>query len=282
MKKQIEVLRFDEFVNEEFKFSGLRNWTIIFLALFYNFKGDVPRKFNEPKFVENYVKNLPKLNNNQRVRDIISEVKNRVLKDTKISNKQEILKKIDETLIVIRREDEFMKIITDIGNKEASGRLITFKINDNTQTHSIIILEKDFNDETLTHELNHVVENNIKQDMSGVEKMFNFNMNFKEYNNNLKMMTNGDYYLPSSATIDKEYRDYLKTELYVRLNGFKRFLYNHKLINNSNDSIKEYMINNILSGRFYKNLSDEDKEIFSHSDFLEIFMFLDREKWKGF
>ena len=85
MKKQIEVLRFDEFVNEEFKFSGLRNWTIIFLALFYNFKGDVPRKFNEPKFVENYVKNLPKLNNNQRVRDIISEVKNRVLKDTKIS-----------------------------------------------------------------------------------------------------------------------------------------------------------------------------------------------------
>lgn len=63
------------------------------------------------------------------------------------------------------------------------------------------------------------------------------------------------------------------SEIYVRLNNLKLFLFNNNILNNPNDNLTIKIIIDISDGTIYKNLKNEEKIKFVKSDFIYLIIY---------
>jgi len=248
-------------------------WGLSLFLIFNSIGSDIPKRF-DIKWFKNYVSNNSVINNHD-IKSAINNVKNKVMGDSRIINKKDIFNIIDSTLILFNKKNDF---VIEEFYKQASKSVglnpscFTYFPNNG---NPIIALSNDATINDIQHEYFHVVEYFMKFDTKGIEDMFDFNGSLKEQNQLYRMLTNYEYKLISSAN-NKEL-NYLNnpSEIYVRLNNLKIFLYKYNIIKSPNDRLDGDIFKELYSGEIYKNLpNDKIREDFRRSDFMQILIFV--------
>jgi len=226
--------------------------------------------------IQEYV-NKNKVNNND-IKKSIDIVKNKI-KTSKITNKKEVIDRIDNTYFLIDKGDKISREMfkqASQENKIDTKCFVVFFDNMNP----IIFLSKDAEIMDITHELNHIVEKYMNQNILNIERMFNFSYNFKEYSKIYELITNGNFLLTKS--IDRNTLNYLKnpSEIYARIDNLKHFLYEYNFLKTPNQDIDKNLTKMLFTGEIFNNLPNNDiKRQFVNSDFMQILMFFDVRKY---
>jgi hypothetical protein len=225
-------------------------------------------------------------NSNIIIQKSLNIVKNKVLNDINITNKKEILNKLDSILFVYNDHSDIPNYLYNASNSnnENGAKTICFAINSKLLNYPIIFLSEDAPSNKIIHEILHVVGVNINLD--DINKIFDFNLTFDEYFYKYIIMINEEkidkYIKYIQCPFDKDdnlikyYTD--KDELYVRLNNLKLYLYNINILKDPNDNITKEIIYKLKSGEIFKNLSETEKFEFIKSDFIILIPFIKNYK----
>jgi len=253
---------------------NIAEWGLIAFLLFNKIGSDTPKRYDIEWF-KNYVSNNS-VNNNHDIKTAIKNVKNKVMGDNKITNKQDIINTIDSTLVLFNNKNDFViKNFYKQASKNIGLNPSCFTYFPNDGSPPIIALSNDATLIDIQHEYYHVVEWVMDFDTKGIKNMFDFNGDFKYQNQLYRMLTNYEYKL-SHPVGNKELK-YLNTpsEIYVRLNNLKLFLYKYNFIKTPNENLGKEIFEQLYTGEIYKNLpNDKIRENFRGSDFMQILIFM--------
>jgi len=275
------IKNFEEYnkLNEESNWAS--SWALTLFMLFNMIGSDTPRSISKEDFGK-YIKKSQVNLNRHNINNAIDDVKKKVQSDSKITNKQEIFNIIDSTLYLYDKKDVISKKLYKLASKPG-GKTSCFVIflqdgEGNDTKRPLIMLEKDAPLISIRHELYHIVNRYMKQDIEDITKMFDFKIPYKEYNKRYNTLTGYEYTI---SPLKKEYFDYMDaSEIYSRLNNLKHFLYEYNYIKSPNDTIPEDVFLRLFTGDVYKSLSKKDRLKFRKSDFMDILLFLDLRKMK--
>jgi hypothetical protein len=259
----------------------------LYLTIMFNPLKDVNQATKKDEisfeFLVKYFEMMDSATKNPMIQEVVRDFKHKVINDPKIINKQEVLKVIDNTPIVFRKDDKICNTLYQHAKekyktpKPSSWCTTLSDTTPNAKPISVIFLSKDADYYEVIHELSHAVEKVVKVDPKIIEP-FNFNMPFKRMNAQFMLITAMEYSLKNP--MQREYLNYLSdpSEIYSRMNSFKMFLYRNKIINTPNDDVTELIIAELMTGKIYNNLDEKRKKEFVNSDFMDIIVFLDLNK----
>lgn len=262
----------EEKLNEEMSNSKLL-W--IAINLMFAFRYDVKQPALDLNYFKKYAQTIETGENNPIVKDAIKDIKYKINLDTAISNKKEILDILDKTPIIYKKNDYVCNKLVKMTGKD------TLAWTTSLNGSFFIFISKDSDYNEIYHELNHIVEKNVKID-SNIVNLFDFNKNYHQQNTMFKKMMNNEYEL--NKGISTEYLEYLSKpcEIYTRINNFKMFLYKHGYLKTPVDEITEEIITLLFRGHIYLNLNEKEKNLFrTKLDFIELLIFLDLKNYKN-
>jgi hypothetical protein len=190
------------------------------------------------------------------VKDALEDVKNKVRKDDKILNKEEVLMQLDSVAIVRKKSDRISRQMYLAVNSVstagcASSFSLTFTKKKFGHDCNIIFLDQNADYNEIVHELSHVVEIYMKKSKNfDIKKLFDFKKTYVEQLASSAIITNGDI---EFGFEEEKLIQYLSSnsEIYSRLSSLKYFLYKRGYIENPNDKISKKLISSILKGDFY-------------------------------
>jgi hypothetical protein len=272
------ITKFDKYekIDEGWKNDMAAILFLILTPIFSNIGTDSRNLMYDQKYIENYIKTMNIANNDFFVQNVVRDFKDYVMKNNKILNKQQVIAKIDKTPIVYRKNDAISYALYKMAKESSKGDPLCWCSTTNTG-ESVIFLSKDASYNSIFHELSHAIESVVKVDPR-ILNGFNFNYNRKQVGILFNCITDFEYSLKSDPTRDKKYLSN-PSEVWARLNNLKMFLYKHKFLNSPNDEISEEILQKIIVGDFYKSLNEKDKMIFRNSDFIQILIFIDLNKY---
>ncbi len=234
-------------------------------------KSDIKNLFEKSKRIDYY--------------DIIEsakkKVKNKVLKDETLKNKESILSKIDSIQIIETPQGAGLSSNPGYLNYNEDGLSLEYIIINKKTLDS---LPPSYKEMAITHELFHLVDfHRLLQNKPNL---------------NVKRLSESEWYsiamniLNTDSTISKKYAlqnhtffdkydkvkvNYLTNnkEIYARLNNFKLFLTKVGELKNPNQDISDKLWEDIYNGKFISRISDKSliKEFYL-SDYLEILPFI--------
>jgi len=270
--------KYDNFINEKISSSTI----FLLLTMFNSIGMDKPIHNKYDRFY-NDIQNIIVPNTNVTISKVLDDVKNKVSKDNRIKNKQELIDKLNSVVFIVNKNNKSKILFDEIkrrnNNRDNLG--FTFYI----KNKPFIGLNK-FDNKIIRHELFHIVDdfmiksnNNINKD---IIKMFDFNMNYNEYSKNFEKIVNYEYRMKLS--INKELiKKYLLTpsEIFVRLNTLKFWLLNNGYIKDIGQKIPNDVMIKLLNGEIFKNIKTHQEKLdFMNSDFMEIIIFIKNDKIK--
>lgn len=271
------IIKFDEHnkLNESLKNDLITN--MLALTLFFsNIGKDNPKKYNIEYF-HKYAKSMNLANNDQFVQEVIKDFKYRILTDPKILNKQEVYKVIDETPILYRKNDDVCNLSYKLAKMNSNLSPSSWCLTDK-KNRSIIFLNKDATYVDVYHELSHAIEKVIVINPR-IADLFIFKKDFEKQNKLMKMITQYDYSM--TKDFDINYINYISdpSEIFARMNNFKIFLFKNKILKSPNEEITDILLIKLLSGHLYSSLNEKSKKEFVDSDFFNLLMFINYEKF---
>lgn len=278
------IKKFNEYNINEMSRNDLLSYALAFTLIFSTIKNDSHKQY-DLEFFERYVKSMNIANKNQLVQEVIRDFKQKVLTDPKILNKREVYNVIDNTPIVYRNNDDICEILYQIAKGDGKAlpsswctTILPEGQKDKKGGRSIIFLNKEASYYEIYHELSRAIESVVVIDPKIVE-LFNFNHDFKKQNLLLSMITNSEY--SKKSPYSQERIKYLNdpSEIFSRLNSFKIFLFKNKILKSPNEEITDLLLLEIYTGKLYYSLSEKAKIEFANSDFMEILIFVDFEKF---
>jgi hypothetical protein len=250
---------------------------MLLTPMFSGIGSDARNPIYDAKKIESYIKTMNIANNNFFVQNVVRDFKDYVTKNNKILNKQKVIEKIDKTPIVYRKNDPICYELYKRAKSQAGSGDPSCWCSTTETGESVIFLAPDASYNSIFHELSHAIESVVKVDPKILDG-FNFNYNRKQVDLLYKFITNFEYSIKNDVTRNKEYLSD-PSEVWARLNNLKMFLYKHKFLKSPNDEITELLLQRIITGVFYSSLSEKDKEDFRKSDFIEILIFIDLNKY---
>lgn len=286
MIKKFEHFENYEKLNEGWK-TNLAELAIFLTYLFSSIGADTVKKYT-PEYLERYAKTMNIANTNQIVQMVIKDFKEKIARDPKILNKQEVYKVIDETPIVYRKNDEISYILYNQARKEHPGltpscwctTISKAGQKDKKGGKSIIFLVPNASYNDILHELSHAIETVVQIDPT-ILKMFKFDINADRQNLLYHLLTNNTYGMVKGLNMQQ--LNYLKnpSEVYSRLNNLKMFLYKHKFLNSPADEVSQDLLFKLISGQVYAALDEKSKVEFRNSDFMEILVLIDVKPFRN-
>jgi len=264
-------------INEKFFLSEIG---IIAFLIFNTIKSDMPNKYDF-NYIKKYLSNNI-INNKKNLKIAINDVKNKIKNDNQIINKQELYNLIDSSLYLEYKNDFISKSIFKSSNKYGESKAFMVPLKYKNKTIPLIGFKPQSDINTIRHELLHIVETYMKTNKK-IDKndIFDFNQSNEYYSNIFSMLTNFEFKakIQNNIKIQKYLTDYNYSEVYVRLNNFKFFLYKYNFIDKISDPIDDMILLKLYSGKLYKELpNDQSKKEFRQSDFIIIFIFFNRNK----
>lgn len=273
-------------LNEGWK-TNLAELAIFLTYLFSSIGGDTAKKFTAER-IEDYAKTMNIANSNQIVQMVIKDFKEKIARDPKIINKQDVYRVIDETPIVYRKNDEISYAIYNHTRQKNPGltpscwctTLSKPGSKDKKGGKSIIFLVPNASYNDILHELSHAIETVVQIDPAML-KMFNFNASFERQDLLYHFLTNNEFGMKRG--LSKVELNYLNSpsEVYSRLNNLKMFLYKHKFLKSSSDDVTQEILYKLITGEFYSTLDEKSKQEFRNSDFMEILILIDKKQFKN-
>jgi len=228
------------------------------------------------------------VNDNKLITNSVNIVKNMVINNDNLINKDEILTAIDSVLILFNKKDKISNALLSSSTKKSKdNQLYGLTMWFNDLEYPIIMISK-IDQSVIIHELNHVVDYYSDLDISKLPELFDFDISDDEQKRrfvkifgitpNMKNRT----YRELPYLINNSMKEYLKepTELNVRLKHLKLFLYEQGYLNTPTDNLTHDIMMGLYNGEIYNNLDKNGKFKFLRSDMLQILPFLKVYKYK--
>jgi hypothetical protein len=232
----------------------------------------------KPDYIENYINTLTVANDEMIVQQSVNNFKEYVKTDPKILNKQEVYNKIDNTPIVWRKNDALCyKLYQEVKMKHPCTSNPSCWCSTLSNGQSVIFLARDASHNSILHELSHAIEPVVKIDPKLLEN-FNFSYSKNQVDFLFKAITDFSLELRTDLTREKEYLSD-PSEVWARLNNLKMFLYKKNFLRIPNADVDQSIITKIMTGEVYKSLDDKGKKEMSDSDFMQILVFLNVNKF---
>jgi len=278
-------------INEKINWDRVTN-LVLALSMAWASYNWYNNKFGNNTILPSEVKQYAINNNildNTIVSNAINIVKDMVKNNSNITNKEDVLIAIDSVLIIFNKDDEISNAIVNTtndnhGSTKQHGVTIWFK----TTKYPVILLST-INENTIIHELNHVVDYFSDLDISGLPSLFDFTIDDDEQKrrtvkifNRKPDMNNMLYRNLESLVASEKMKIYLQkpSELNVRLKNLKLFLYRHNYLKSPTDKLTKKIITDLFDGKVYENLTPLEKTNFINYDFIQILPFLKIYKYK--
>jgi len=263
--------KYDNFINEKISSSTI----FLLLTMFNSIGMDKPIHNKYDRFY-NDVRSMILPNTNSIISKILDEVKNKVSKDNRIKNKQDVIDELNSVVFIVNNSSK-SKILFDEFEKRNGHEDLGFMFY--IKDKPFIGLNKIDND-VIRHELFHIVDIVMSRNNSNINKniinIFDFNMNYEEYSKNFDRIVSYEYKMtqPIKNEIIKKYL-LTPSEIFVRLNNFKFWLLKNGYIDNISQKIPNDIMIELLNGNIFKNIKTyQEKMDFLHSDFLQILLFI--------
>lgn len=287
------IKKFNNFekLNEERIFNkNTLEMILVFLLAFNSLKTDYHRKYSYEELY-NYAQKLDVKNNNPLVKQALNEIKDKIMTDPRIMDKNGLIEGLNRLIFVNMNKDHITYDIykqnrnshTDINNVGAFIYYIEDK-------GAMIFLRHDITLEDIIHEISHYIDFYIGKD-NNLTKMFDFNKDhmsavylYAVMTDQIKIESPDDKYKVQAPVINRRKINYLSSppEIYARLNGLRFFLYKNRFLPRINADIDNNLINKLLTGEVYRSLPEKEKKKFKDSDFMEILMYIDIENIREF
>jgi hypothetical protein len=259
------------------KFSNLINCILIYFVLINGLEDTRQLKISD---VVEYTKNFDVKNDDIIVKDALNDIKNKVLGDDKILNKEEVVAYLDSVAIVRKNDDKISKAMYSLSNSgeaTASSFAISLDKSDYGYNCDMIFLSDNADYNEIIHELTHIIKDRMILDKNlNFEELFNFNKSVKQQKKDIMFLTGG-LYKYSIDLKDERYIKYLQktSELYSRLTSFKMFLYKRGYLKTPNEDFSPQLIRKITNGSLFAGMTARDRYLFVNSDFFDILLFID-------
>ena len=261
------IQEYDNYMNERKNLImgglAITLWANVF---FQTMKSDT-RNLNFNDF-ENYIEKA-EVNSDTNVIKIKDQVKADVMKNTNISNKQEVIKMLDSTMI-----------LKSFNTSNRMEKLFKRNLNKNTKAYfqetglgPIIFLVDGMLPATVRHEYNHVVDQyaKVNNNIDSISNLFDFTRTNQDIKISLNRITDGNKTFTSRRTHFFKNSNDLKylskpTEIIVRIKNLRHFLYEDKMIKSPNSEIDLKLIEMIYNGDVYRKLPKYRQDEFLNSD----------------